>query len=153
LVEKYHQFLSVPRKKEAVFQQIIQPEFWEYFREFPELTVKSKKLPKVNQKEISSQSDNKTNDLLQIWNNNQNTRAFSEKEIHRWISLGYQPEDTLDSQNQTLQKLGISKKKRQEWESKGGKKKNKNWFEYYLIKEIENWKKTSLEKLKILKSK
>ena len=216
IIKKYWNFLSRPRKKEAVFQEltkfektvlrkqgITQPEFWKYFREVPDevdckhcklvdnkleprrsikirkegeeikhgyeiydiakqkknwfeevpcakdfnwpvdykgekklqLTkkkkleiifnkeesttetafspqVKTKKSQKMNQKEISSQSikEKEWNDLLQTWLNNQHTQGFSEKEIRRWISLGYQLEDALDPQNLILQKLGISKK-------------------------------------------
>lgn len=161
LIKKYWNFLSRPRKKEDVFQAVAQTEFWECFREFPELTtkaafspsVKAKKTQKMNQKKISGQSvkEKEWNGLLQTWINNQHTQNFSEKEIRRWISLGYQPEDVLDSRNLILQKLGISKKNRQEWEAKGGSKKDQDWFEFHLTKKIERWKKDSEKKLKIWK--
>src|SRR6185437_5650374 len=36
LLEKYHEILAVPRKKEEIIKEFMQPEFWRYFREFPE---------------------------------------------------------------------------------------------------------------------
>jgi len=41
LFEKCSQFFATPHKKEEVAQTLMNWEFWEYFREFPELVVKT----------------------------------------------------------------------------------------------------------------
>ncbi|CAG8801140.1 3307_t:CDS:2, partial [Racocetra persica] len=40
LLEKYRKFLAVSRQKEEVIQEFMQLEFWEYFHEFPEFSLK-----------------------------------------------------------------------------------------------------------------
>jgi hypothetical protein len=75
-------------------------------------------------------------------------KLISGQQILRWTSLGYQPEDIIDPQNQMLQKLGVSKKEKEQWKKTSSKTKNKNWLELRLGKVIDNRKKILLEKLK-----
>ncbi|CAH1767171.1 12248_t:CDS:2 [Entrophospora sp. SA101] len=64
---------------------------------------------------------------------------------------GYQPEDFADPQSQILQKIGIAKKEKEQWQKASSKTKIKNWLEQRLAKAMENRKKDILEKLKILR--
>ncbi|RHZ36588.1 sigma-70 family RNA polymerase sigma factor [endosymbiont GvMRE of Glomus versiforme] len=157
LFEKYSSFFATPCKKEEVVKVLMNREFWEYFREFPELATKEqtsrRSSPKTN---TSSQSVNSAE--KKKWysaaQNNLKDNPLSEKMVLRWISLGYQPEDINDSQNQILQKIGISKKEKEQWQKTSSKAKNKdNWLEQRLGKVMENWKKNILKKLKELTEK
>lgn len=150
LLEKYCQILAVSRKKEEVTEEFMKPEFWEHFREFPELALKNQASWRNIIKKTERPSQVSPNQFVSFaeWEKSNKTFPLLKKEVFRWINLGYQPEDISDPQNQILQKLGVSKKEKEQWKKVSSKSKNKNWLEQRLGKAIENWKKNILEKLK-----
>jgi len=110
LLEKYHEILAVPRKKEEIIQEFMQPEFWRYFREFPELALKTESSRRTSAKKLAETNQTTDSAEQKKWKN----ESLPEQQILRWISLGYQPEETFDPQNQLLQKLGVSKKEKEQ---------------------------------------
>jgi hypothetical protein len=53
LLEKYREILTVPRKKEEIVQEFMRPELWEYFRQFPELALKTESFRKTSAKKLA----------------------------------------------------------------------------------------------------
>ena len=147
LFEKYSKFFATPLKREEVAQTLLNSEFWEYFREFPESAAKpqTSRRGKPKTKLVKQTIDF---DEQKKWNK---AGLISEETILRWINLGYQPEDFADPQSQILQELGITKKEKEQWQKASSKTKIKNWLEQRLAKAMENRKKDILEKLKILR--
>ncbi|RHZ37327.1 DnaJ domain-containing protein [endosymbiont GvMRE of Glomus versiforme] len=158
LFEKYSSFFATPRRKEEVVQELINREFWEYFREFPKLAAaKDQTSRRSNSKTSTSNQPINSAEKKKWYNATQNNLkddSFSESMAASWINLGYQPEDITDSQNQILQRIGISKKEKEQWQKASSKAKNKdNWLEQRLGKTMENLKKNILKKLKGLTEK
>ena len=58
LLEKYHEILAVPHKKEEVVQEFMQPDFWKYFREFPELALKTESSRQTSTKKLAETKQN-----------------------------------------------------------------------------------------------
>ncbi|KLL02927.1 MAG: hypothetical protein MRECE_1c170 [Mycoplasmataceae bacterium CE_OT135] len=152
LFESCSQFFAAPHKKEEVAQTLMNREFWEYFQEFPELVVKTQISRRgslkanLSNQPISSAEQKKWDDATQ-------NNLLSEKAVLRWINLDYQPEDITDPQSQILQKLGVSKKEKEQWQKISSKTKSKDWLKQRLGKTMENWKKNILNKLKELEEK